>query len=60
MIQLYEYGKPDKMIETVNGQIRYDMWLENERTRIAKQPGRQCEIRMDGDKVALFVDRVAP
>ena len=60
MMQLYKYGKPDEMIGTVNGQIRYDMWLENERERIGKQPGRQCEIRTDGAMVALFVNRVAP
>ena len=59
MMELYEYDKPDKMIETVNGHVRYAFWLQNERARIEKQPGRRCEIRQDGEKVALFVNRVA-
>ena len=59
MMRLYEYDKPGKMIETVNGFITYAQWLENEKARIERRPGRQCEVRTKGDKVALFVDQVA-
>ena len=59
MMELYEFDKPDKMIETVNGPVRYAMWLQNERARIEAHPGRQCEIRTDGETMALFVNRVA-
>ena len=59
MMELYEFEKPDEMIKTVDGFIRYARWIEMEKKRIEVQPGRKCEIKIEEGKIALYVNRVA-
>lgn len=37
ILVLTTYGKPDEMIETINGAVPYRKWLENEAERMFRK-----------------------
>jgi hypothetical protein len=60
MIQLTHGVAPRERFKTQYGIIDGVAWLEAERQRIARQPGRVAEIREDAGKMSLWVDCQAP
>jgi len=58
MMQLYEWMKPGKIMDTQYGEIRADEWMTLEADRITQNGDRIAEIKEEGGKIALFVDRV--
>ena len=59
MMQLYNYMRPNAPIDTQWGELKASEWMEKERERITADPSRKAEIRTQGDRIALFVSRVA-
>ena len=50
------WDHPQSGVVTMQGKVRYDMWLERERDRIAAQHGRQARIVERDGKLALAVN----
>ncbi|MDO9530377.1 MAG: hypothetical protein Q7J27_14635 [Syntrophales bacterium] len=59
MMLLYDTEKTEIHIQTRYGYISYEEWLKKEAERIGSQPGRTVEIRRLGNKIGLWVNRVA-
>ncbi len=58
LIQLTVWIKPNKKIDTIEGSIRGEPWLERFKKQILENPKRQAEIRSTGLRIALFVNDV--
>lgn len=62
MVQLSEYGNPGERIQTQYGLITWEQYLNKEKERIAKSPGRVVEIRRgrmsQANQLALFVNHI--
>ena len=58
LIEHYEWGYKFAPIESQYGTLDYLAWLEKEKARIEKTPGRVAEVRVAGNRAALFVNDV--
>ena len=58
MQQLYVWSNPKDHIRCQYGDVTIAEWLEKEKERINADPARTAEIRKQGKKIGLFVDRV--
>lgn len=58
MVQLYDSAPKDMEIDTQYGYITYLRWLELEKARIERTPGRVAEIMHLKNAASLFVNRV--
>jgi len=58
MIQLTMWDNPEKEINTQYGNIPWVIYLDLERRRIEKNPGRTGEVRKMGDLLSLWVNPV--
>ena len=58
MTQLYVWSSPTEMIDCQYGRISIKEWLGKEKERINADPTRTAEIRKQGKRIGLFVDKV--
>jgi hypothetical protein len=59
LMQLYEYGLADEVLDTQYGHISRKAWLQKEKQRIERDKSRVAEIVYLSNAVGLFVNKVA-
>ncbi len=59
LVQLYQWGNADDMIQSQYGHVKISEWIQREQTRIAKDPTRQAIAVTHGHQMTLFVDDVS-
>ena len=59
MMELYEWRPKTHIMDTQYGMINYLDWVNKEKQRIEKDPGRVANIKTFGEICTLEVNRVA-
>ncbi len=59
LIQHYETGHVEELIDTQYGIVTYEEFILSEAERIGRQPGREAYPEYEGDQIWLMVNDVS-